>query len=57
MHMANTLIYFDFLIKKANIRGFKKKYILTWISLTQIIFLHLGFYNMFVNSKRCWSIF
>ena len=24
---------------------------------TKIIFLHFGFYNMFVNSKRCWPIF
>jgi len=24
---------------------------------TKIIFLHLGFYNMFVNSKGCWPIF
>ena len=23
----------------------------------KIIFLHLGFYNMFVNSKGCWPIF
>jgi hypothetical protein len=24
---------------------------------TKIIFLHLGFYNMFVNFKGCWPIF
>jgi hypothetical protein len=24
---------------------------------TKIIFLHLGFYNVFENSKGCWPIF
>jgi hypothetical protein len=24
---------------------------------TKIIFMHFEFYNMFVNFKRCWSIF
>jgi hypothetical protein len=53
LHTTNTLIYFEFyFFKKANIQGFKICFSMNFLN-TKIIFLQLGFYNMFVNSKRC----
>ena len=43
--------------KKANIQGFKKICFNMDFLNIKIIFLHLEFYNVFVNSKGCWPIF
>jgi len=59
LHTANTLTYFEFLLffKKSKYLRFQKICFSMDFLNTKIIFLHLGFYNMFVNFKGCWPIF
>jgi len=47
-----------FYIKKTNIWSFENVFSHGFLKHNKkIIFLHLGFYNVFVNSKGCWPIF
>jgi len=52
LHTANTLTCFEFFLKKKYLK-FKRKMCFSMDFLnTKIIFLHSGFYNMFVKLQR-----
>jgi len=60
MHTANTLTYFQFLFfkkKKTNIWSFffKMCFNINFLNTKKILFLHSGFYNMFVKLQKVLS--
>jgi hypothetical protein len=58
MHTTNILktILNIFLEKKKTFKVLKMCFSMDLFNI-KIMFLHFGFYNMFVNSKGYWSIF